>query len=227
LFVAIGGLSRTLRAQSSDDSARARIVAQALSEFALTPGELKSYSPQGITFEKGPRVGGALEVWRAAIPQDHWHKYLWARSKGVSLALGGFENPELAAASSLLAPTNFDEIAARNLSRKLAVLADWNGAVQFAFWGLSADSGVSREWEARAPASWPHDTVWRSIGGGRIVRLTFFSRATSSYLLGWVPVLYVFNFDSHGLLLAWAKRMGEPFATPKVGLSDTAEPWPH
>ena len=189
----------------------------------LTP-DRETVLPNAVRLEDGTPVGPRIKTYRGWISRDHWHAYQVAVIGGKTIALGGFQSPELTEAASALAPASRSALTMRELAEKLAVLADNSGAVQYAF-PRPADLTELRSASKRtASESWPSDTV-SDLGGGQWrAALTIFSRETRSYTQHWVPTAYAFTFDSAGYLRAWSRRVGEPLADANIN-ANAARPW--
>jgi hypothetical protein len=213
-----------LTQEGSPASIRAAVASQASAELAVGPDSF-AVDSTAVILEQGPRVGTKLVIHRGWIRRDHWHAYQVGASGGKIFPLGGFQNPELAQAASLLTPIPVSDSELRGLAEKLAVLADPNGGVQYVFSGRGEQHVVRDAWARNSPSSWPADTAFHMADGSLQVRLTFLSRDTHSFEQSWVPSVYAFIFGSNGQLQSWSKRTGESFAEKSIPVTVTREPW--
>jgi hypothetical protein len=213
LLLALGahaaGCGRDVGVSSRADtsSIRSIVALQASTELALSlPGA--SVDASSVYVEQGPSVGKTITVLRLWIPRDHWHAYQVAVTGSRVISLGGFQNPNLAAAAENLAPAILNAASLRELAERLALLADDYGGVQYYFGRHVTSKPLLDEWRANAPMGWPRDSVERTVNDGWRVTLTLLSRNTRSHSQPWLPMAYVFHFDSVAHLNAWSQRRG-------------------
>jgi len=208
---------------------REYVARGAAAELGARFGETRLPDARRVEVEPVDGLTGDLKIWRATLPSDHSHPYLVALVEGVPVPLGGFAAPEIRRVSQLLGAEQLGAATIRRRAETLALLADGNGAIQFVFTGHPDTPGyiskVAEAWRRAAPNDWPRDTVaTRSPPDGWHVTVTLLSRDTRSYTLHWVPTAYAFEFNTDGVLVGWASRLGESFGVKDVPLAPTKRP---
>jgi hypothetical protein len=150
-------------------------------------------SPE-ITIAMTPVSSGcrSVELFGVRVQQSlDGHPVLVAIVNGRTFMLGGFAAPELMAMSAALDSSARVSCADRG---ELVRLLDPHNFVR---WQLR-----------RAEEGWPTDTTLVLPGGGRVERVTVFSRSAGA-APQWTPVMYVFTYDKLGQLVAWSRTIGE------------------
>ena len=204
---------------------REYVARGAAAEVGVRFGETRLPDARRVQVESVVGLTGDLEVWRATLPSDHSHPYLVALVEGTPLPLGGFAAPEIRRVSQLLGSEQLGAATVRRRAETLSLLADGNGAIQFVFTGHPDTPGyisnVAEVWRRGAPSDWPRDTVVARSADAWHVTVTLLSRDTRSYTLHWVPTAYAFEFNTDGVLVGWASRLGESFGVKDVPLAPT------
>lgn len=159
-----------------------------------------------------PRSG--LRFWHARMPVAGSAPYTLGWDGTRVLRLGGFEAPELFAAASLLIRTPRLRHEPLELARELAVLADPNGGMEYAF--VHEPSTGDAEAARRAWVGCYSEAVGDSFDSGdptrTVVRLTLLTRDPDGAYGSWLPATYAFVFGTNHVLLAWSRRFRERFA---------------
>ncbi len=193
------------------------VAAQATSDLALTSSRGGDViAPRSVAITSGPATHLRVRVWRATVwSMSHWPPYLLAAGASEPLRLGGFPAPELRELLSGLRTQVQSASDAQALARDLATLLDPNGAQALVF-PATRDSAPESlalvlRWERTRPATWPSDGAEAGADGSYSVRMTALSREDWDQRNLWLPIAYSFELGSDGHVVAWARRVGEPF----------------
>jgi hypothetical protein len=167
-------------------------------------------SPE-ITIAMTPVSSGcrSVELFGVRVQQSlDGHPVLVAIVNGRTFMLGGFAAPELMAMSAALDSSARVSCADRG---ELVRLLDPHGGIEILNSQSPAQVGLPSivRWQLRrAEEGWPTDTTLVLPGGGRVERVTVFSRSAGA-APQWTPVMYVFTYDKLGQLVAWSRTIGE------------------
>ena len=145
---------------------------------------------------------------------SHWHPYIVAVKDSTILRLGGFTTSDVTALGEGMLVDVAEDRSVWNTVEVLVNALDPNGAHQLVLprLGLASDSTVVSAWREQQEPWWPVDSLVRLPDGRIQVVLTVLSRAEHIPVRPWHPMVYAFEFDAHGTLLAWATRKGDPWA---------------
>lgn len=201
---------------SPAEEIRRMVAAQGTAELNAWRASHPGFSPQQISLLRTEEIEGGAMVWYAVLPLDHFPPYTVLQKGNDLVRLGGFSNPELERAADLLGLRATDSATTQAASRRLALLADRNGAEEYVLPGSPSpsDSTVVRAWRSRSIFAWRPDTVFRRPDGGWVGRLTVLSRQARSYGQDWRPAAYTFVFSADGQLSSWSARTADTFQVP-------------
>lgn len=197
------------RPAGTQDRIRELVAQEAQAELAMWRRSFPEISGSQIELERIETAMRDIELWSARIPLDHWHRYVVAHRNGKVWRLGGFAQPELQP-FSLEAGLGTGE-GAREIAKRLIVLADPNGSSLVFVSDLNVGDPLHQAWMTAREAAWPVDTIATLNGTVSLIRLSILSNEEHSYARAWTPFLYTFVFDANARLLAWTRREGRKF----------------
>lgn len=145
---------------------------------------------------------------------SHWHPYIVAVKDSTIFRLGGFTNSDVARLGEVMLIDLAEDRSVWGTVEILVSALDPNGAHQLLLprLGPASDSIAVNAWRERKEPWWPDDSIGRLPNGRIQVVLTVLSRAEHIPVRPWYPIVYAFEFDVHGALVAWATRKGDPWA---------------
>lgn len=194
---------------------RRAVASQMLSEFSLYGAPRSPAVPHAsITVRRIGTSVAAATLWMASLAgEENRHPYLVVCSNDDMLRLGGFQDPDLRAASRVVRQAGERDIT--RMAYTLAAWADPNGGRELVFPG-PVDSAtavpVKARWSDLRPSDWPDDGASRTSAG---ITFTVLSKVEAHFADSWLPICYHMEFDSSGILLSWSRRLGVYFTVPR------------
>lgn len=199
--------------QLSDDRSAVKDLAAAA--FAAGNALYGAYAPRDSTRRRvfvAPRTD--LPIQPAWVATDGVHPpwfLLVGKCEGRLIPLGGFDHPDLGAATPCVTSDSAGDAHLRDLARQYTVLVDRGGGYNSFGLELVSDSlnPVARmSWEEKRPVHWPSDSVYHSASDETFVTLTRFTWLVRGALGAyWQPTAYTFVFRG-GRLHSWMQREG-------------------